>query len=288
MRIVAAIALFVAVACAVSVHAGDGNRITVDRQSFNPSLGETVNVTVRASTRSRVSVAVIDRDGFVTRWLTKDAPTKDVHVASWDGRDAAGAIVADEAYSFKVDVVSPDGAWAYFPAADAPKTYAVQARHYSRQNAALMYDLPYAARVHAQAGSAILDAKTALYHGPVLKTLVNREPRPASAIVESWNGLDESGAIYIPDLPHFVTAVLATDLPENSVIAFGNRSRTFLDVAAKRTGISLLPTQKEPRHQHHRGLPALEDVSPALSVTAVGDHGTRSGRHGRCAAKQRD
>jgi hypothetical protein len=187
----------------------------------------------------------------------------------WDGRDAEGAVVADEAYSFKVDVSSDGGHWTYFPATDVPKTYPVQARHYSRRDAALMYELPAAARIHAQAGSAAIDAKTKTYNGPVLKTLVNREPRPAGAIVESWNGFDESGTIYIPDLPRFVTAILATDLPENAVIAFGNRTRTFLDVAASRRGTSLLPPTKRHEHAHHHGLVSLEDVSPSLVVTPL-------------------
>lgn len=258
------IALFVA-----AFTLGEPARVSVDRHSFNPSRGETIGVTVRVPGASRVSIAVLDRDGFVTRLL--DARLAgDVHTANWDGRDSAGAIVADEAYSFKVDVVSPGGRWTYFPAAEAPKTYPVPARNYSRRNAALMYDLPRAARVHAQAGSATLDPKTKLYTGPVLKTLVNRAPRPASAIVESWNGLDESGAVYVPDLPHFVTAILATDLPENAVIAFGNSERTFLDVAAKRTGTSLIPPRKEHEREHHHGLTALEDISPALTVTPAG------------------
>jgi hypothetical protein len=123
--------------------------------------------------------------------------------------------------------------------------------------------------IHAQAGSATIDATTKMYTGPVLKTLVNREPRPAGAIVESWNGFDESGAIYIPDLPQFVTAILATELPENAVIAFGNKSSTFLDVAAARSGASLLSPAKVHTHARHYGLVSLEDISPSLVVTPL-------------------
>jgi hypothetical protein len=253
-----------------------GDRVSVNRQSLNASLGETVSITVAMPGASRVSIAVVDRDGYVTRWLAKDAPAATgSYVAIWNGRDEDGAVVADEAYSFKVDVRSSEGAWTYFPAAGAPKTHPVQAKHYSRRDGALMYELPAAARIHAQAGSAAINETTRSYQGPVLKTLVNREPRPAGPIVESWNGFDESGAIYIPDLPQFVTAILATDLPENSVIAFGNKTRTFLDVAAGRRGSSLLP-RKTHAHAHHDGLAALEDASPALVLTPI--NGTWSER----------
>jgi len=253
---------------AVPATAADA-RVSLDRNAFNPSIGETVSLTVATPPASRVSVAVIDRDGFVTRWLASDAPSKTSYVARWDGRDAEGTIVADEAYSFKVEVTSSGGKWTYFPATNNPKSYAVQARHYSRRDAALMYELPTAARIHAQAGSAAMDATTKKYSGPVLKTLVNREPRPAGAIVESWNGFDESGTIYVPDLPQFVTAILATELPENAVIAFGNKTRTFLDAAAHRRGTSLLPPATVQDHSHHHGLTALDDVSPSLFIKSM-------------------
>jgi len=245
------------------------NSVLLDRNAFNPSLGETVVITVKTPAASRISIAVLDRDGYVTRWLAKDEVSDASHVATWDGRDAEGAVVPDEAYSFKVDVTSSAGKWTYFPAASVPKTFPVQARHYSRRDAALLYELPAAARIHAQAGSAAIDVTTKKYNGPVLKTLVNREPRPAGAIVESWNGFDESGAIYVPDLPQFVTAILATELPENAVIAFGNKTRAFLDVAASRGGTSLLPAYNGHAHDHHHGLVSLEDVSPSLAVTPL-------------------
>ena len=263
--------LAAATAILLSVRAMEAEtRVSVNRHSFNPSLGENVAISVRPPAASRISIAVLDRDGYVTRWLAQNEPANDTYTVSWNGRDAHDALVADEAYSFKVDVTSAAGHWTYFPAASVPKTYPVQAKHYSRRNAALMYELPAAARIHAQAGSAAINAKTKTYNGPVLKTLVNRDPRPAGAIVESWNGLDESGAIYIPDLPQFVTAILATDLPENAVIAFGNPTRTFLDVAAKRSGVSLLPPSRTGSHAHHHGLNVLEDVSPSLMVAPAG------------------
>lgn len=274
-RLAACLAVLIVFASRV---AADG-RVSVDRESFNPSVGEAVSVTVKTPTNARISITVLDRDGYVTRRLADNAPAGGIYVARWDGRDSTGTIVADEAYSFQVDVKSSDGTWSYFPAAQAQKTYAVQARQYSRRGAALMYDLAAPARVHAQAGSAALDQKTKSYDGPVLKTLVNREPRPKGAIVESWNGLDESASIYVPDLPEFVTAILASELPENAVIAFGNRSRTFLDVARTRTGASLLPPTVSAAHMHHQGLETLDDVSPALVITPVNarwDGGTKS------------
>ncbi len=114
-----------------------------------------------------------------------------------------------------------------------------------------------------QAGITRTDSKTGKQSGPVLKTIVNREPRPGGPVIETWNGLDETGVYYVPDLPGFAMSVAATSLPENSIIAVGNSGATFLERARSRSGESLL-TLGSTHHAHHRGLSALDDVSPRL------------------------
>ncbi|HEX8409999.1 MAG TPA: FlgD immunoglobulin-like domain containing protein [Thermoanaerobaculia bacterium] len=246
---------------------GPANFVRVTPATFNPTAGQNVVVAVHAASDARLFVHVLDRDGYAVRALADDQPVAaGTHLVPWDGRDSTGEVVADEAYSFRVVLETREGILTYLPAAQPAKTSIVSADQYSRRNGALMYELAAPSRVHAQAGSAALNGKTKTYDGPVLKTLVNREPRPAGRIVESWNGLDETGALYVPDVPNFVTAILATELPENSVIAYGNTGHKFVDVVAKRTGVSLLPHSHTPA-QHHAGLTTLEDVSPTLTIT---------------------
>jgi hypothetical protein len=260
--------------------AGTSALLSAAPASFNPTLGQHVTLTVTTTSAARIRVQVLDRDGYLVRSLPeRDVTAAGAHALQWDGRDEAGKVVADEAYSFKASVVTPETTLSYFPAAQPARTYAVNADQYSRRNGALMYELPAAARIHAQAGSAALNEKTKVYDGPVLKTLVNREPRPMGKVVEHWNGFDESGRIYVPDVPHFVTAILASELPENAVIAYGNRTTTFLESVASRRGTSLLPAGHGHGEQHHGGLTTLEDISPSLTVTPVGaqwdeEHGT--------------
>ena len=97
-----------------------------------------------------------------------------------------------------------------------------------------------------------------------MKTVVNREPRGAGAIAEHWNGFDESGSIFLPDLQNFAVAIAASPLPENTVITFGNRDVSFLDRISSRQGSSLF-TFKRTSH-HHGGLDTPHDVSPQLSM----------------------
>lgn len=244
--------------------------VAVTPAVFIPSLRQEVTVAFDVGRQGKLAVQVVDRDGFLVRTLAADAkvrPGKARYV--WDGRDDAGQVVADEAYSFRVELVTPSGTERYFPADAEPEMLEASPGYYDRQGGTFVYELKKPARVHAQAGTALKDEKTGEMVGPVLKTLVNREPRSAGRVADSWDGRDAGGTIYVPDLPHFVTSVMATALPENAVIATGNRNRNFLDYAAGRKGTSLF-TVVPTHHHHHLGLTTLEDVSPPLELKVDG------------------
>ncbi|MEK6373629.1 MAG: FlgD immunoglobulin-like domain containing protein [Acidobacteriota bacterium] len=237
----------------------------VDRSSLNVAAHEVVTFTVDFAQPGVASVGVVDRDGYVVRTLAKAQPVSAGPVSfGWDARDDSGEFVADEAYSFKVDWRGTGGTDSYFPAdAQVPMT-TIDARSYDRRTATLSYTLPRPSRVHVQAGTAVLDPKTKELVGPVMKTIVNREPRVAGAIAEHWSGFDESGAIFIPDLENFVVAIAASPLPENSVSTFGNRKHAFVETLAARRGPSLL-TRRD-HGEHHAGLTTVDDTSPQLII----------------------
>src|SRR3990172_5316456 len=98
-----------------------------------------------------------------------------------------------------------------------------------------------------------------------MKTIVNREPRPAGTVAEHWNGCTSESEIYVPDLPNFAVAIAATTLPENSVITTGNREKTFLEGTANRTGNSLFTFQPKDHH-HHQRLTSVQDTSPDIEL----------------------
>ncbi len=186
----------------------------------------------------------------------------------WNGRDDGGTIVPDEAYSIKIDIRAGNTTYSYFSAAKSQNEVKAEIGYYDRQNRVLSYKLPKAARIHAHAGSAVVDPKTQQALGPVLKTLVNREPRIAGAIIEHWSGFDESGTIYVPELPNFVFSISASELPENCMISVGNRSITFLDTIKQRTGSPLFRTTGGD-HEHHRDLSTIQDISPVMKLAPI-------------------
>jgi hypothetical protein len=242
-------------------------QVRVDRAAFNPSAGDSVALVVTTRAAGELTVVVLDRDGFPVTTLAaaRKTPAGTARF-TWNGRDANGAIIPDEAYSFKVDWNGGGERASYFPANQTVAMRSVPASYFDRQGGTLVYELNVPSRVHIQAGWAV--AKGGQTTGPVMKTIVDREPRVAGRVAEHWNGFDESGSIYVPDLPDFVTAIAVTPLPENSVIAFGNRQKTFVASLAARKGRSEL-TVVAKMHAHHASLSAADDHSPELRLEPI-------------------
>ena len=238
--------------------------LTTSRAFFNPSIGESLRLQISVPHRGLLTVLVLDRDGVPIRTLFQESVAQGTTAVIWDGKDAHGAVVPDEAYSFKIDLTDSAHHLTYFPAAaPAGPAKGIPVTRYDPGTSIITYRLLVASRVHIQAGTAIITKGQA--EGPVLRTVVDRQPRAAGAVIDQWNGLDQSGTITVPEQPHFVMAIAASALPENVVITVGNRSTTFLDYVMHRSGTSLVATTTA--HAHHMGLQTLDDVAPALQVT---------------------
>jgi hypothetical protein len=239
--------------------------VKVSPSSFNPSTGQKATIEFDVDQPGLLDVVVVDRDGFVVRTLAAAKPTEKGHVLlGWDGRADSGNVVADEAYSLKIDHRTSAGRATYFPSNDPEVPVEARSNFYDRMNGTLGYYLGKPARVHFQAGSGKTDPKTQDFEGACLKTIINREPRAAGNDIEVWNGFDESGTIYLPDLPDFRLSLYATALPENSLITTGNRMESFFQQAMSRSGPSLI-TRTTASHSMHQGLSVFEDVSPRLT-----------------------
>jgi hypothetical protein len=255
---------------ASALHAAPGviRSVTLRNTSINPTLGDTAAVTATLARAGRVTVQVIDRDGYPVRVLARDAAAAaGPNTYSWNGRNAASEVVPDEAYSFRIDWTDGKESATYFPADHPAHMTALDAKYYASRTATLVYTLPVASRVHLQAGLATKNPKTGEMEGPVMKTIVNREPRAAGRVAEPWNGFDESGTIRIADMPNFVLGIAIMPLPENSVLTYGSRGPSFAAAALQRKGKSLLtPHAPSSSHAHHAGLSVLDDTSPGMTI----------------------
>ena len=240
--------------------------VSISREFFNPSIGQTVEISFDIGRSGLLSLKIIDRDGYVVKTLIYEKKIeKGKCKFSWDGETNDGTVIPDESYSLWIELKSNSGTDIYFPGNHVLAEETAELGYYDRKRGIISYKLPKPARVHVQAGVATVDPTTKEVEGPVMATVVNRKSRSSGWIAENWNGFAESDSlIYIPDLQNFKLAVAATRLPENSIIATGNNKQGFMQYAAKRNGKSIFTFQTLKHHQHHQGLTSLEDSSPSL------------------------
>ena len=241
--------------------------VSISKEFFNPSLGQTVQISLALLRSGLLSVTIIDRDGYSVSTLSAEKSVKAGNLSFvWDGKNKDGSVVPDEAYSVLIQLKTGDQLESYFPANKSLPEEKAELAYYDRKRAVISYRLPKPSRIHLQTGVAVVDPASKKVEGPVMATVVNQEPRASGWIAEHWNGFaDSDSRIYVPDLLNFKLAIAATALPENSIIVVGNRKQIFIEYAAMRKGKSLL-THTDMDHHHHQGLSSHEDVSPSLTL----------------------
>lgn len=248
--------------------------VAVTPTFFNPSLKQQASLQLNLARPASISVTILDRDRIAVRHFAARPMAAGPAVVRWDGRDDAGAVVPNEAYTVRIEAAEAGGTSTVYDPAEhfTPQSVNPPIRSYSRADGVLSYSLARPSRVHIQAGEARPDPRTGVMDGPILKTLVDREPRVAGAVVEVWNGMDESGTIYVPGLPHFAVAVLAASLPENAIIVAGGEGQDFAAYARAHRPPQPLRSLRAapPQFRHHQGLSGLEDRSPRLVIEPRG------------------
>ena len=249
------------------------SNVKISKTSFNPGLGEEVALYYHLSKPAKVSVHVYDPDYGLIRML---AAEKDVNAGEltiiWDGKDLDGNLVPDEAYFFTIMAEDVSDAKEVYD----PTTFSGGAEHdittadINPQSQTITYKMPDMGRVMIHMG---------IQGGPLMNQLVDWKPRVKGMITEYWNGKDKDNLVDLHNHPKFKMIVTYFTLPENSVIAFGNKTHTYRDykktLAAQRPIKVKRPSsvQKVSPHYH---LPRTLDYSPTLNVTFVNHKGTDS------------
>ena len=84
--------------------------VAVSKPFFNPTIGQSIRVDLEVSAPGSISILILDRDGYPVRRLVSAQPIQAGKVGyEWNGRDEAGAVVPDEAYSLKIDFSGEKG-----------------------------------------------------------------------------------------------------------------------------------------------------------------------------------
>ncbi|WP_461393530.1 FlgD immunoglobulin-like domain containing protein [Deferrisoma sp.] len=229
----------------------------MSKQTLNPARGETMEVGYRLGFPADVTLNVYDPDWHRVRTMTRPGQQPGPGSFSWDGKDDAGRILPDEAYFFTLLARGRDGETAVYD----PTSFSggnerdITSATVDSVKRTISYRLPFPARVLIRLG---------LEGGPLLRTLVDWQPRPAGMVTEYWDGKDEDGLISLWDEKKFKMIITCYQLPENSVILYGNKNMGYVEYVRMAGDLPKKPD---------RG--SLEEVSPHYRMSRITDRSPR-------------
>jgi len=190
--------------------------VTVSTNSFSPKNEQAVEISYTLSKAAKVSLKIFDFDDCLARTICLEKPVEaGKQNESWDGKDEKGGIVPDEAYYFTIEAEDSDGdKYLYDPTTSwKMEVCELKASRYRNSEKEYTYEIPEMARVLIRLG---------IHKGPMLKTLVDWEPRLAGENIEYWNGMDESNLFELWNNNKFSSRISYKGFPENTIISYGN------------------------------------------------------------------
>jgi hypothetical protein len=191
--------------------------------SFNPSRDDpfVIPITVtHPQTLRAIAVEIRTHDDDLIRRLeikTLDANKKDYQFL-WDGKDDSERLVPDEAYTPIVVITDSKGVETRID----PRTDSGGEEVYDFDKTitpkAIEYTLPVTSRLLIRAG---------IKNGPLLRTVVDWEPRTAGFHAERWDGRDADNVIVIDQNPQASYLIVGYQLPDHTIITYGNTEETY-------------------------------------------------------------
>jgi len=195
------------------------------KSSFSPTKGEHFEIPIVVKDRKKVlaiEVDIMTEDNDLVRALKLDSlpKPKESLVVIWDGKDQKGEVVPDEAYFPVVRILPKKGkAQEYSSKSDlaGEEVYKFEKKI---NPGSIDYDLPETSRVLIRSG---------IFNGPMLRTIVDWEPRTKGFHVERWNGRDSDSLKNIESMPDISYLVIGYRLPQSVILTYGNASLSYKD-----------------------------------------------------------
>lgn len=196
--------------------------VSVDRKTFNPSLGERVAISFHLSNPGKAIVRIFDPDmGLIADlWPSETEDFK--HRVVWDGKDFNGRVVPDEAYFFTINAIDYQNRTACYDAAavSGGEIIIPEDLTFNIDRQLVTYRLAKTARVKMRAG---------IHNGPLLKNIVNCSPRLSGLNEEVWDGKDDSGVLNAGTESNLKLMAECLTLPDDSMIARGNSEYGYFE-----------------------------------------------------------
>ncbi len=269
--LVCLIGLFLSFNVAISADKKSDQVIIKDyvKQSFAPVRGENFSIQVEIQNieyYKNVLIEIRSSDDDLIRTLAAQAinQTQSLYDFLWDGKDNAGELVPNEAYYPLVKLTTLiDKERIIDPRI---KSGGEEVFDFEKQirSGSIEYTLPTASRMLIRSG---------IKNGPMLRTIVDWEPRTAGFHVERWNGMDDQGVVSIEKSPKSSYLILGYQLPDFGIITYANSTESYRTYR-ERKKLPLVIQQKEQTEMERNGKiirpefynPVLQQKSPRISV----------------------
>ena len=225
-------------------------------------LGEKLHIGFRLSQPATTTLTVLDSDIRPVKSYQLGLLQPGAHKVNWDATDEEGKAVALEAYTWRIVAKGSSETDTWEPASLYTRPIENISRHqWDLLTRNLSYRTPVAMRVWVRIG---------LRSGPCMRLLAEGEPRPRGEIAESWDGLDESGAINLLERDDWIVSIFGYRLPQPCVIVSGAgplpKPRGDATVLSRLTPA---PSAQEALWQRRRAYWLGERVRPILRLQQV-------------------
>jgi len=264
VRIVIALAGVLPMVATASVAIGDYQTPT-----FNVAQGKPFLIPITVDKAGTVSVAIFSPDGDEVRFLPPQQASKGETLSfAWDGKDAEGRTVPNEAWLPKVTLKTQGGKSVFDPSHNSGGEVidAIVPDFGRRGDLSFTLDAP--SRLLVRAG---------LKSGPLMQTMVNWAPRAAGKNRVAWNGFDHDNQVKLLDDSRLGVLVTGYRLPDHTIITEGSDDnylawRDGKGWEAAMPDMSKIPLVRgEERLSRHYFLPRAIEAEPQVKVTLSGD-----------------
>ena len=241
------------------------------KQSFSPQRNELfeIPVTVPAPEKLgavQIEIRTADNDPVRVLEVELSPAIRDYHVR-WNGRDTDGRIVPDEVYHPVLKMIDVNGDISVLDARDRSGGEEVYDFEKQVQPGTIEYGLPTASRMLVRAG---------IKNGPMLRTIVDWEPRGKGFHAEHWDGKDADDVIAVEQNHQVGYLIVGYRLPDNAIITYGNADESYREYRERR-GYPIRKAQFDDRLLERNGKvirqefynPLLQQKSPRIDVTLL-------------------
>jgi len=237
------------------------------QRSFDPTAGEKTTIRFALSRQADLSVNIHGPNReLIAAVLDKKAASAGLHTVDWDGRDWAGRVAPDEAYFVRIQAIDGTESALWDPYVVSGGERVTAGVLTTPAPGRFQYQLPDACRVLV---------RSAVEKGPLVRTIVNWEPRTAGLCVEDWDGMDSDGLRRVADIEGIRIGVMAFTLPDKSIITTGNTAidyrSYYRDFGKERPHTDIAPRVKtsEALISPHWEIPPHLNGDPRLTMAFV-------------------